>query len=288
MNLYIPPFSAKVAPVFWEPHSGSGERIVALVLITPEQNTANETPSLAHVVFPAARLRALLGNHRATSAEGILRQVSIYMTDELSRGKTISEATAPFQGFTVGKEVRVLGYSFEQLLDSAIRTVSVFGTSDGLYDESSEDSRHTITTSRFIKSLRAHFSNNDQERKSRFSKPIQRSALEPVMTIDYAHLKHLVQVTSLPLTERQVAILQKEAESKILELDITVNSIFAGSPVAPALLINTEGLYSPDATAKQFASDFFERIRYMGEKKDARILEARSPQRASALLEELI
>lgn len=261
------------------------ERLVALVVVTPLTSGQVGIVPGAHIVFPTARLRALLGP-RASSAEGILFHVQCALNDQLVAGESIERLRLPFQGFTVGVPSRIRGYSENQLLDTAVRTVSAFGTPDGLLDDEKVDRRGTLPTRRFIHSVRTVFSRSAAERRERFYRSLRYSEADPAMTIDYAYNAFLVQITSLPQTERHAGSLQKEAESKLLELDIAVNSCFRESRVSPTLLINTQALHLGLAKEEEkFANNLRDRIYFMAEQKNTRVFETESPEVAAQLLE---
>jgi hypothetical protein len=116
--------------------------------------------------------------------------------------------------------------------------------------------------------------------------PLRKSQDDPAMIIDYAYKTYLVQVTSLPQTERHAGSLQKEAERKLLELDITVNSCFRESKADPSLLINSQTLRSGLTKEEaKFANGLRDRIHFMAAQKNTKVFETDSPDAAARLLE---
>ena len=285
MNLWdAPPFAAYAAPVLWTPNSATGERFVAVVLIRYDAPIAGDVAT--PVTFHAKQLKAMIGSKRATSALGILSHVADFMRQQILAGIALEEVAAPFDGFAVGNRMRVRGYSSKQITDTAIRTLSAFGSRDSYEDDEDVVQRNTIPTRQFLRSLRSVFSQEDDERKARFNKNVIFSG-SAGMTIDYAHEKHFVQVTSLPQSTPHLIALQKEAESKILELDITSNLIRSErAPAHPSLLINTASLDHADTKeARQIANELLDRLKFVSDQKGITLLRASSPLEAAHMLE---
>ncbi|NIF78902.1 hypothetical protein F3J20_16160 [Paraburkholderia sp. Cy-641] len=280
-----PPFSAHAAPVLWTPNASTGERFVAIVLVRYDAPVVGEVA--APVTFSPRQLKAMIGSRRASSALGILHHVSEFMRDQILSGSALDNVIAPFDGFAIGKLMRVRGYSSKQVVDTAIRTLSAFGSRES-YDEDEETpQRNSVPTRQFLRSLRSVFAREDEERRGRFNKNVTVGGSAP-MTIDYAHEKHLVQVTSLPQSEPHLIALQKEAESKILELDITATLLRSDrAPTHSSLLINTASLERADSReARKVANELLERLRFMSEQKSMTLLQARDPFEAAKILDQ--
>ncbi|KVD77599.1 hypothetical protein WS62_29870 [Burkholderia sp. ABCPW 14] len=240
------------------------------------------------MAFDPRQLRAMIGAKRATSALGILEHVSGFIHQQLLAGVDFDDLQSPFDGFRIGRPTRVRGYSERQVVDSSIRMLSAFGTRD-TYNESVEAiQRNSVPTSQFIKSLRAVFARDDEQRRIRFNRRVQWPGT-PEITVDYAHGQCLVQVTSLPQSPSHLIALQKEAESKILELDVATLLLRQDTAiVSPYLLINTESTLQPiNAEARRLATELLDRLKFMSSQKEMRVLEARSPEDGAGLLEDL-
>lgn len=235
-EIKLPSVRAKYAPVYWEPLTGSGERICAIVLVAPELGTSTMLTPAAHVIINARRLRAMLGAERAESVQGILAQAADFMRQRLFAGADISECSPPFHGFTVGRERRARGFTAEQVLDAAVRTVSAFGSADDLLEEAGELANHsTATTREFLARVQTAFAPADDARRQRFLRPVHTHVGD--ITIDYVHERNLVQFASAPTTPRQAQNMRREAESKILET-LTVQRTVMEGQGRPVLVVN--------------------------------------------------
>ena len=242
LSLTAPPIKALFAPVFWEPLPGSGERICAIVLIVPDEDSPRLLSPAAHVVINARRLRAMLGTERGNSALGILDQASQFMARTLMAGASLETCSAPFKHFSTGSVRRVKGFTAEQILDAAVHTVSAFGSTEDLMDDIGEHSNHsTASTREFLQRVQTAFAPADDLRRKRFLKPVETSV--GAVTIDYVYEKHLVQFTSAPITDRQSQNMRREAESKMLET-LTVQRTILDSQGIAKLIINTAPLTS--------------------------------------------
>ncbi|RQN35027.1 hypothetical protein [Paraburkholderia tropica] len=287
MNFWdVPPFAAKAAPVLWTPNASTGERFVALILLKYESPERGEVAT--PLSFHPKQMKAMMGTKRAESALGIIQHVADFMRQQLLSGVALGEVIAPFDGFQVGNQSSVRGYSAKQVIDTAIRTLSAFGTRTSFDDGEDAAQRNSIPTRQFLRSLRSAFARDDDERRARFNRSITVSG-SAEMTIDYAHDKQLVQVTSLPQSAPHLITLQKEAESKILELDITASLLRSESaPARSSLLINTASLtHAETKEARQIANELLDRLRFMSEQKGIDLHPVGNPIEAAHILESL-
>ncbi len=281
----VPPFSARALPLLWQPNEATGERFVAVVALRYEAPLLGDAST--HIAFRQEQLKAMLGAKRAASAYGILAHVARFVHQQLLDGVPLAELTAPFDGFVAGKEARVRGYSRTQAIDTAIRTLSAFGTRDTYAEELETVQRNTVPTSQFLRSVRSAFSREEGERRARFNRKIEWPDA-PEITLDYAHNQHLVQVTSLPQSATHLLALQKEAESKMFELDIAVTLLRKSAPALPSILVNTAALSdSSSREAGAVARELLERLRFMSAQKKMTLIEARSPIEGAHILDEL-
>lgn len=236
-QLNVPQVRARYAPVFWEPLPGSGERLVALLLVVPDEASSRLLAPAAHVVLSARRLRAMLGAQRGDSAVGILTETATFMTQRLLAGDDLAQCTPLFRQFTVGPLRQARGFTAEQVLDAAVQSVAAFGSAEEIIDEVlSTANTSTLTTREFLQRVQVAFAPADDERRKRFGRVVTTSAGD--LVIDYVYRKHLVQFTTTPITDRQETPLRKEAEAKVLEL-ITVHKDVMNRASAPSLVINT-------------------------------------------------
>ncbi|TDN59147.1 hypothetical protein [Paraburkholderia sp. BL10I2N1] len=286
MNIWeSPPFAARAAPVLWTPTATTGERFVSLILV--QFQSPNRGEIATPIAFHPKQLRAMIGAKRAESALGIMQHVAEFMQQQMIAGADFDQVVAPYDGFDVGTTTSIKGYSAKQVVDTAIRTLSAFGTRSYFEDDEEQVQRDSVPTRQFLRSLRSVFAQNDDERRSRFNRTIEVAGAAG-MTIDYAHDKHLIQVTSLPQTAPHLAALQKEAESKILELDITASILRSNAPAQSALLINTAALNTAKTKeASQIANELLARLRFMSGQKGIDLRLVRDPFQAAQILEEL-
>jgi hypothetical protein len=273
-------------PVIWELNRASGERLVAILAI--RYDAPDPRAISTHVAFEPNQLRAMIGHKRATSALGILEHVSMFMRTQLDEGIDIEDLQTPFDGFFVGKPTRVRGYSERQVVDAAIRTLSAFGTRGSFNDAAESGRRNSTATSHFLRSLRSAFVRHDNDLKARFNRRI-RWPDAPEMTIDYAHEHHLVQVTSLPQSPSHLLTLQKEAESKILELDVAASLLRQDSANAsPYLLVNAAPISRPiNDESQKIAVELLDRLTFIGSQKAMSVITVTSPDEGAALLDNL-
>ncbi|WP_233411926.1 hypothetical protein [Paraburkholderia kururiensis] len=230
----------------------------------------------------------MIGAKRAASAYGIMRHVAEFMQQQMLRGRPLEEVIAPFDGFTVGRTTRIRGYSSKQLIDTAIRTLSAFGTRGSFDDDDDAGQRNSVPTRQFLRTLRSVFAQDDDERRARFNRSIAVSG-SAEMTIDYAHDRYLVQVTSLPQTAPHLIALQKEAESKILELDITAGLLRSEqAPCRASLLVNSAPLAQAETReARQLANELLNRLRFVSDRKGIVLHPVQDPGEAAQILEEI-
>lgn len=283
LDYAAPACVARYSPVFWEPLAGTGERIVALVALEPDESSQTQLSAGTYCVLPVERLRAMLGRQRGNASYGVLRQVADYMTARQQAGLPVSELDSPFHGFALGPTYRARGYSVEQLLDAAVRSITAFGNADDLIDEedSREKPRHTIKTSEFLAVLKRQVAGEDSDMKARFEKALRPSADLPDLTVDYAFNQWLLQVTSLPATKRQAVNAQRESQSKLYEIDM-IRRHMQGNAVHPVLLINSDVLTSSTSEeALNEARSMQDRLSRLAKSEGLDLIEASSAYEAA-------
>lgn len=283
------PCVARYSAVFWEPLSGTGERVVAMLAIEPHESTVQAVSPGTYVVLRPERLRAMLGRQRGSAAQGVLREAAAFMTSQQRAGLPLSDLKSPFYGFLVGPSSVARGLTVEQLLDAAVRSVSVFGSADEMIDEEESQAapRHTVRTTAFLGHLKRLLSANDDSIKSRFDKHLRLPGDTPEVTIDYAFESWLVQVTSLPTSVRQSVNAQREAQSKLLELEIARRAM-DGNVVSPVLLVNEDSLQGASSEeAVNQALSMQERLIQLARSFDTQLLQAPSAERGVQLILEL-
>lgn len=281
-----PPCVARYAPVFWEPIAGTGERVVALVAMEPHESSLQSLTAGTYSVIQPARLRAMLGRQRGAAAQGVLREAAEFMSSRQRAGLPLSELRAPFHGFSVGPTFVARGFSIEQLLDAAVRSVTAFGTADEMIDEEEARAapRHTLKTAAFLGLLKRSLSADDENLRDRFERKLILPGDVPEVTVDYAFERWIVQVTSLPATQKQAVNAQREAQSKLLELEIARRAM-EGNAVAPVLLVNEDAL-SPSGSeeAREEALRMQDRLKQLSRSFDTGLLHAGSAEQGAELL----
>ncbi len=282
-----PPFVARYRPVLWEPLQGTGERVVALLAVQAHESTAQAIAPATYSIIPASRLRAMLGRQRGTAAIGILRECAAFMTQRQQAGMPLEELKPLFRGFELGPQMVGRGWSVQQLLDAAVRSVSLFGTADAMIEEEEARTspRHMVRTSEFLTALRRIFVGHDKDLAGRFDVPLRGRSDVPDVVIDYAHGPLAVQVTSLPSTTRQAENSEREAQSKMFELTVA-RSQMEGNVLRPVLLFNTDALLEDSATdARKIATAALTRLTGFARHQHIEVLEAPDPVVAARLLE---
>lgn len=281
LNFDVPRISARFSPVYWEPMTGSEERITALVAIEPEPGMSDLAPT-AHIILPLKRLKAMLGIARGSSAHGILSHVADFMTSRLAAGLRLEELDAPFGGFTIGKPRLIKAFSEEQVLSGAVQMVSALGDVDDLLDMDANSRRSSATTLAFLRSVQAEFSIDIKERRKRFFRAFSPEGTRRVV-LDYAYEKWLVQFTSLPATIGQARYMEREAESKILEL-ITAQK-FIDSKTEAILIINRQPILDVAGELRRISNDANDRFKWFASQHNVRPIEVESKQEAVRTLE---
>jgi hypothetical protein len=209
------------------------------------------------------------------------------MTQRQHAGLPLEELRPLFAGLHMGPALVARAYSVDQLLDAAVRSVSAFGSADEMIEEEEQrqSPRHMVRTAEFLSQLRRIFSANGKDLVSRFDVPLRGRDDVPDVTIDYAHGPFALQVTSLPSTAKQAEHTEREAQSKMFELDLA-RSQMAGNAFRPTLLFNTDAL-SPEASeeARHHAQSTRVRLSNFARFKQISVLEAQTPSIAARLID---
>lgn len=275
------------APIYWEPYIGTGERIVALIATKSRLDSSKSSPTKAYSVLPEKRLIAMMGKTRGASAHSILNEAAEYLTSRLHAGINLEEAIPQFSGFTVGKVRRSSGWNLKQVIDSAVRSVAVFGSIEDLFAEDVEIARHAVTTKEFIKKIQK--SDFGIITKERFNKKIKLPEIDnnaPEITIDYSYKNLIVQATSLPYSKHSEFDLKREFECKLFEITNLKQSTDANWNAK--LFINIEVL--EDSTlnkSKDIAKAAQDEIYYFAKNQSVEVIEVHSIDDAITKLEQL-
>jgi hypothetical protein len=283
-----PNTAIKFAPIFWEPYIGSGEKIVALLVVAPNLNSSSLVGPKCYCVLSEKRLVAMLGRSKGNSARAILAQSAEYLTTRLQAGLDLSEAVPPFYGFSVGAVRASSGYTSKQTLDAAVRSVSAFGDVEEIFPDDPEIARHSTTTREFLSKVRK--SAFGVRARERFNKRMKVSLIDensPEVIIDYCHEKLIVQATSLPLNNYQRTDLRKEADSKFFEI-YNLRKHTEKNQWDTKLLLNTEALRTPvDAQSHEIALRAQSDIEYFAKTEGVELVCVESANAAIAKLESL-
>lgn len=285
LDYAAPPIAARYRAVFWEPVPGTGERIVAVLALESDARSRERIASGSHVVIPAERLRAMLGRQRGTASIGVLNEVAEFLTACQAAGQAIERLELPFQGLAFGPVLAARGYSVDQLVDAAVRTVSAFGNADDLLDDGSPlVSRNTVKTAEFLRSMRRYVAGDDDGLKARFEKRLKPKQGLPDLTVDYAFKQWMVQVTSLPVTPRQAAHALREAQSKLYELDL-IRRGMDGNKISPILMVNEDALSTASTTLQRDqAMQMLERLRQLSKSDELELVETSTPEEGAQVL----
>lgn len=262
-----------------------GERIVAMIALEPDASSSILLSPACYVVIPADRLRAMLGKQRGSAAAGILARAAEFITLRQQAGLPLDEIDAPFMGMEPGTIRSIRGHSVEQLLDACVRMCSAFGTSDTILEDSDPHAaRHTIRTAQFIATVRRKITTRFPELKECFEKTLFPQQDLPPLTVDYAAQKWLVQITSLPSTAKQFENTQREAQSKLFEIDL-IRKYMGANSIAPILLVNEDALVNPaSAEAHTIALAMQERLGQLARANGMEVKQAPNPDMAADLL----
>lgn len=274
-------------PIYWEPYIGTNEKIVALIATKSRLDSSKAAPTKAYSVLPEKRLVAMMGKTRGSSAHAILNEAAEYLTSRLHAGLDLEDAIPQFAGFTVGKIRRSTGWNLKQVIDSAVRSVSVFGSTEDLFVDDAEAARHTVTTKEFIKKIQK--SDFGIIARERFNKKIRLPEIDnnaPEITIDYSYKQLIVQATSLPYSKHSEFDLRREFECKLFEITNLQKSTQAEWNAR--LLINVEVLENSTLSKeKDIAKTAQDEIYYFAKNQSIEVIEVHSIDDAITKLQEL-
>lgn len=259
---------------------------MALVALEPHESSTQVVSAGTYAVLVQERLRAMLGRQRGNAANNVLREVCQYMTQRQVAGMPIGDLDAPFKGFTVGPTFVARGYSVEQLLNAAVRTVSAFGSADDLLEEEDvkETPRNTVRTTEFLRVLKRYVAGDDKDVAARFEKTLSIPSQRLDVTVDYAFHAWMVQVTSLPATPKQVLHSQREAQSKLYEID-KLRRTMDDNKIKPVLLVNEDVLSSSlNDAGKDQAAHALDRLTHLAKADDLELMHASTPREAARLV----
>jgi len=220
----------------------------------------------------------MLGRQRGNATHGVLKEVAEYLTHRQQAGVPLEQLQAQFHGFKLGPTAIARGYSREQLIDAAVRTISAFGKADDLFEEEEarEAPRHTIRTAEFLKTLKREVAGDDPAIKARFEKVLKPSHDLPELTVDYAFRHWMLQITSLPATPKQAAHALRESQSKLYEIDM-IRKNMEGNVIAPVLLVNEDVLYNlPSSSAEDEARKMLDRLERLAKSNGLEMLRSAS------------
>jgi hypothetical protein len=257
--------------------------------LEPHESSTHAVTAGTYAILPPERLRAMLGRQRGNASHNVLREVASYMTERQMAGMPITELDSPFKGFVVGPTALARGYNIEQLLNAAVRTVSAFGSAEDLVDEedSQETPRNTVRTAEFLRALKRWVAGEDKEIGARFDRKLSVPAQHLDVTVDYAYKRWMLQVTSLPATPRQAMHAQREAQSKLYEID-KLRRGMDGNEIEPILLVNEDVLTgSLNEASKAQARMMLARMQQLSKADGLQLLTAANAQEAATLVNAL-
>lgn len=283
-----PKFVARYRAVWWEPIESTGERIVGLLSVEPIHNGTGRLAPATYVALKKEKLRGLLGAKRGDASHSVLSECARYMSGRQATGVTLEELQPLFGGFVLGPIRQGRAYSYDQLLNAALRTSTVFADEDDLTllaEGEPLSPANTHRTASFIRKLRRAYAGSDNDRQQRFNVRLQHEQTSPAITVDYASGPTVIQVTSVPGSANQAPPAEAESKSKILDLEV-VRREFKENSVDATLLLNVKSLLEPtDTESGKIAKDAHEQIRRYAEWAKLRVIEVSSVTQAAEELE---
>lgn len=246
----------------------------------PHESTDVVVTAKTHCVLSAERLKGLLGRQRGTASNGLLQQVAEFMSSNQSAGLPLADLEAPFHGFVVAPTMTCRGYDLDQLLNAAVRSVSAFANADAMIEDeaTAETPRSTVKTAEFLKSLKRHVAGDDPGVRARFEKKFRPEKSPFDLSVDYAFNRWVVQVTSLPATERQAHHALREAQSKLFEIDLLRESM-EGNALSPILLVNEDVLiHNPSDQALVHARRMLDRLSALSKFRSVELVQVATPE----------
>lgn len=275
-----PPCVARYRPIFWEPVAGTGERVVALIAIEPHESTQVVISSKTYCVLTPDRLVTLIGRQRGNASKGILQHVADYISLQQAAGMPLLDIEPPFHGFVVAPLMTCRGYDVDQVLNAAVRSVSAFANAEAMVEEeaATETPRSTVRTAEFLKTIKRYVAADSADVRARFDKRFRPRDSHLDLTIDYAFNRWIVQVTSLPATERQAHNAMREAQSKLFEIGL-LRQVVDGNSLSPILLVNEDVLvHSPSDQALGYATRMRSRLVELARLEDVELLQVATPE----------
>jgi hypothetical protein len=126
--------------------------------------------------------------------------------------------------------------------------------------------------------MKRHVAADNPEIRARFDKHFKARGAQLDLTIDYAFKKWIVQVTSLPATERQTYNAMREAQSKLFEIGL-LNDAMDGNDISPILLVNEDVLvHSPSDQALGHATRMLKRLSELTRLRSVELLQVATPE----------
>lgn len=107
----LPAFAAQASHIFWEPVSGSGERITAAVALRDGAGEARVISLLSPEIL------SLLYRGQGANAAGLLAMVTDSLKSHLRRTSNLSDWIPPVSGFSAQPLREFIGHSAEDVLD---------------------------------------------------------------------------------------------------------------------------------------------------------------------------
>ena len=254
--------------------------MVALIAIEPHESTQIVMTAKTYCVLSPERLVALVGRQRGNASKGVLQQVADYLSIQQSAGMPLSDIAPPFHGFVVAPLMTCRGYDVDQVLNAAVRSVSAFANADAMVEEeaATETPRSTVRTAEFLKTMKRSVAADDVDVRARFDRRFRPRNSQLDLTIDYAFNRWIVQVTSLPATERQAHNAMREAQSKLFEIGL-LREVVDGNKLSPILLVNEDVLvHSPSEQAVGHATRMLSRLSELARIEDVELLQVSTPE----------
>lgn len=251
-----------------------------MIALEPHDSTQVVMAAKTYCVLSPERLVAMVGRQRGNASKGVLQQVADYMSSQQAAGMPLADLVPPFHGFVAAPLMTCRGYDVDQVLNAAVRSVSAFASADAMIEEeaAAETPRSTVRTSEFLKTMKRYVASDDAEMKARFDRRFRPRNSQIDLTIDYAFSRWIVQVTSLPATERQAHHAMREAQSKLFEIGL-LREVMDGNALSPILLVNEDVLvHSPSDSALGYASRMQMRLSELARFGNVELMQVATPE----------
>jgi hypothetical protein len=281
----------RYAPIIWEPLQNTGERFVTLIAFQPismpscDDYSARCKPEVL-ISVRKQTLPLITGGAKSGLAASMLETARDFIAEQLEHGISLEDIELPFEGFFRGSTRVAVGSSKESVLSTAIATCTVLSDGpDSWRDDERADETVSASTRSFIRLVKGPFVAKDPTRKDRFKHRVDLHN-GPTVSLDYAYRHWMIQMTSLPGSVQQTSIVQRESESKLLQLE-AIREEFKDNPVQTQLIVNRNTVFEKRRSSElvQLRDDALARVKYFAKRSDTQVVIAENADEGQGLLE---